>query len=251
MVAAFACGCGRIAFDVQGAPGDGAMHDVAQPDSPLATKLEFTSAAMALDAGVCSQATKVEAQDAAGQPVAVSVAIPLTLTSSSTVAAFFPTAGCSGSGETMIAMGTSSATFYWSDTKKGTPMLEARSTGYTAATQNETIRALAPALIGFESLPVTVTANTCTPGLTVVARDQYGNGTNVTAPTTVSLSSSSGTMVFYGDSACAVTMITSVTIAMNTSTSPMFYFKDSTIGSPVITASSPPLTQAMQTETVN
>jgi len=90
--------------------------------------------------------------------------------------------------------------------------------------------------------------------MTIQTRDAYGNPANVTANTTIDLTSDSGTGRFdISPSGAFDGSITSVTITDGTN-SASFYYHDTTAGTPTITAAENPSqtwTDASQQQTVN
>src|SRR5207248_2632318 len=121
------------------------------------------------------------------------------------------------------------------------------------------------------NVPARVAGGTCSPALSVYTVDALGIPANVPLATPVSLSSSSGTLVFYSNGGCTVaapttlpsaspTMgffsdanclnpISSVNLAANGSTV-SFFAKDPNAGLPTLTASAGGFTSATQPSTV-
>ena len=112
-----------------------------------------------------------------------------------------------------IPGGSSSVNFFYGDTKAGSPLLTAHTTGITSATQNETINAATPALsfgtscASFDLRKNKGTATTVTRGF-----DSFGNAVTVSGTPTVTLSGGNGswntTVSFASGSATATNSAT-------------------------------------------
>jgi hypothetical protein len=195
----------------------------------------------------------VQLEDAYGNPVmATGSGVVVKLTSSSTGGIFAGTSGGSHITSITITSGKTSATFYYGDTVTGTPTITASSCGLTSATQTETITGAATKLV-FITNPVTGAAsNSAELGpITVQVQNASGSPVNVAVNTIINLSSNSaGTYILNtSPGATSPTGATSVTILAGSS-SVTFYYGDTKAGTPTITAASPPLTSATQTETI-
>ncbi len=97
----------------------------------------------------------------------------------------------------------------------------------------------------------TITAGEVSMVMTVQTQKLSGNPLNVTADTTVNLSTTSTFGTFYSDSAGTI-QITSVTIIFGTN-SASFYYKDTMAGTPIMTGAESPdqgWTDAVQQETI-
>ena len=193
----------------------------------------------------------VQVQDQYGNPVTnTGTALTLTLSTTSTGTTghtpfFTPTTGGHSGAAVTIANGAStSSTFYYSDTKAGTPTISVAGAtvngqAVTGTSTGITMVAGTPKLV-FTS---TVTGNqavssTATVGpFAVQVQDQYGNAiTNAGSAVTLLLSSTSSGTTFFtptqGGSASAA-----VTIASGASSSSNFYYSDNKAGTPTINAS--------------
>jgi len=147
-----------------------------------------------------------------------------------------------------LAASSNQVEFHFKDTLAGAPTLSASTAGLTEATQVETIVPEAPFKLVFTTSPQTVNVDVCSVELTVEVRDTFDNASPVAAATVVNLSSSAGTSLFFGDSACGGA---SASRALGQGDSQAtFYFKDSVVGTPVVTASATGLTDATQTVTL-
>jgi hypothetical protein len=188
----------------------------------------------------------VQLQDSFGNPVTTGITIFLSSSSTGTYE-FSATAG--GSSETSVSVppGSSTATFFYGDSKAGSPVITAAG-GSLIAMQTEKV--IAEKLV-FTSSAVTGTATSSpTVGpITVQLQDGSGNPVNAGAGgVTVGLSSNSaGVHEFSATSGGSA--VTSVTIPSGSSTA-TFYYGDETAGSPTITASAADVTSATQTETI-
>jgi Malectin domain len=166
--------------------------------------LSFATGAQSLTAGQSSAAMQVSVS--AAQPAAVSVGL-----SSSSSAGQFATSTSGPWSSTLsvsIAAGqTTSGSFYYKDTKAGTPTLTASASGFGSATQAETVNAAALATITVSPASATVSTGGTQP-FTASGQDAYGNSVSVssagwstTAPGTVSPPTGSATTFTAGSSA--------------------------------------------------
>ncbi|HYV47866.1 MAG TPA: PKD domain-containing protein, partial [Myxococcaceae bacterium] len=215
-----------------------------------AAKLAFVTASQTVTAGTCSAIATVQSRDQFGNPSDASAAIPVALASSSTGGTFYSDSGCTASvtGVT-IGAGSRTASFYFKDTRAGSPALTATAAGLTAATQVETIVPGAPLKLAFATPPRTAGAGLCSPGLTVESRDSLDNASPVASAVPVNLSSTSTTVAFFSDSACTAPVSGMVALAGGAS-AVTFYFRDSTTGPQTVTAAATGFTSASQVETV-
>ncbi|HEY3841954.1 MAG TPA: hypothetical protein VGL48_01775 [Acidimicrobiales bacterium] len=189
----------------------------------------------------------VQEQDNSGNPTTAAEVVTLASSSSGTHI-FSTTSGGSAISSISIPSGSSSATFYYGDTKAGTPTITA-SGSLTSGSQVETI-VPGPAI----SLAITSTAfsapasSSATHSITATLEDGLGNPTTSSSSTTVSVSSTSPGAKFAATS--GGTSVTSVALPANTQ-SVSFFYGDALSGSPVITVSGPALSpDGTQTETI-
>jgi hypothetical protein len=191
-----------------------------------ATKLVFTAgASQSLTAGTVSPtAIVVQLQDASGNPMLASSAIAVSLSTTSSGGKFYSnSAGTTVITQIVIASGSSSsAGFYYKDTVAASPVLTGASNGLTSATTTFTIGAATATQLVFTVAPTTVAHGVVSSVFTVAREDQYGNPTT-TGTTTVDLSASTNSCVFYSDSQGTHT-ITQLSIASGSS-SASFYWK--------------------------
>jgi type II secretory pathway pseudopilin PulG len=213
--------------------------------APAQFAFTSTSAAGAAGWSVTIGPITVQEQDAFGNPTTTAETVNLASNSSGTDT-FSATSGGSSVTSVSIPSGSSSATFYYGDTKAGSPTITA-SGSLTSATQSETVTAGTAAQFAFTSVPASGSATTgSTIGpITVQEQDAFGNATT-TAETINLASGSSGTHTFATTS--GGTAITSISIPSGSSTA-TFYYGDTKAGTPTITASGS-LTSATQVETV-
>ena len=143
------------------------------------TSLSFTSAPQALTAGASSGAITVALAPASSSATSV------TVTSSSTGGTFAtsPNGPWSSPLALTVPPGSTTASFYYTDTRAGQPVLSA--TGYGSATQTETVTAapLAMLTVTPTSAQVRVGART---SFSATGRDRYGNVVSVTPTWSVS-----------------------------------------------------------------
>ena len=140
-----------------------------------AQSLSFTSAAQTLTAGGSSGPMTVSIPQATGSPISV------TLSSSSTAGSFATSSGGGGSSSITVSVptgATTSASFYYSDTRAGNPVLTAIANGYGNGTQTETVIAgpLASIAVSPTSAQVRVGAQQ---SFSATGKDGYGNAVAV------------------------------------------------------------------------
>ncbi len=215
-----------------------------------ASKLIFTTGAVSGTAA--SSPTlgpiTVQEQDAFGN--VSTTALTVNLSSSSTgTNEFAATSGGTAITSINIAAGSSTATFYYGDTKSGIPILTAAATGVTSGTQSETITAGTGTQLAITSSAFSGTTNaSATNAFTVTLEDGFGNATTKASATTVNLTSNSaGTHEFAATSGGA--NVTSVTLPANTA-SVTAYYGDTKAGTPTITAAATGVTSGTQQETI-
>lgn len=146
-----------------------------------ANKLAITSPASI--AGTASAtanigAITVERQDTYGNPVTTG-STTVTLASNSTGTKLFAaTTGGTTITTVTIAAGSSSASFFYGDTKAGTPNITATTAGLTAVSKPATITAAAASQLVYGQQPTSTTKGTIiAPPVTVLILDQFGNQT--------------------------------------------------------------------------
>jgi hypothetical protein len=107
-----------------------------------ANKILFTTTAQTLTAGTVSSIYTFQVQDTFGNAVSTTATVNLSSTSTGTVT-FSATSG--GASVTSVSLtATSTASFYYKDTKAGTPTITAAATGITSGTQAATVNPAAP-----------------------------------------------------------------------------------------------------------
>jgi len=225
------------------------------------TELRFTSTAQSgVGAGSCSAAVTVSSTDASGTPSPVGSATTVSLgTTGTTNTALYGDAACSTTiTSAVIGSGSSATTYYFKGTATGSGTLTATASGLSPATpQTFSIAAGAPAkLVIIPAAPFTVTAGVCTTTpIAIQVQDAFGNPTLLTTGITVGLAASSAdTALPYqlttNGNCNGSGPLTSITISAGSSTSSNLFFKSNGAGTWTITATSAPLTQASQNETV-
>src|SRR6185295_13667112 len=135
-------------------------------------------------------------------------------TTAGATGAFFTDSGCSLSAVTQvtIAASSSSATFYYRDTRSGAPTVTASNIGLTSPTQVVTVSPGLPNKLVFTSPVQSLVVGACSAIATIQVQDALSNASPVTAGTPVALSSSSATTLFYTNATCTSATITSVTV---------------------------------------
>jgi hypothetical protein len=152
-----------------------AIQVVPDGAAPATAALSFKTGAQVLTAGQPSSAM------GATIPAAVQSPVPVALSSSSSAGLFAASASgpwSAGLNVTVPAGQTASGSFFYKDTKSGSPTLTASATGYTNATQNETVNAAALAAITVSPGTATVVVG-FTQGFTAAGADQFGNAVGV------------------------------------------------------------------------
>jgi Divergent InlB B-repeat domain len=207
-----------------------------------ASKLVYTTgSSQTLTAGLISSQITVQRQDAYGNPV-TSGSARVNLKSGSKGGAFYSNAaGTTRITYVTISGGSSTASFWYSDTISGTPVLTLSATGLTSATTTFTINAAAASKLAYiAGAGQSLQRGRLSSVITVQRQDQYGNPVT-SGVTTVSLSSTSAGATFYSDA--GTTVVTSVTINAGSSTV-SFWYRDTVAGTPTLTASAAGLTSA-------
>src|SRR5438105_1594871 len=139
--------------------------------------LAFTSASQTLTAGAPSGPITIQLQNGSGTPVTAASNVTVTLSSSSAQGMFAASSVGPWSATlnvTVPAGASTTPSFYYEDTRAGTPTLTASSSGSTNATQTETLNAGALASIVVSPSSVTV-ATGGTQAFTAGGVDAYGN----------------------------------------------------------------------------
>lgn len=228
--------------------------------APAATQLAVTSPAVT---GTASTTTTtgpitVQLRDAAGAPVpAPNGGVTLTLTSTTTgTPRFSPVQGSPTTGAVIIPAGATSITFYYADTRAGTPTITITAPGLTGTSQTTTIRAAAPSRLTYLTAPTSaVAATTASAGpLTIRLEDTFGNPTSApTGGTSVTLTSTSAGTRTFALTRGSATSTPTITIPA-AATSVTFYYGDTAAGTPTITATptgTTGITSAAQQQTVS
>lgn len=205
-----------------------------------ADRFVITSAAVAGTASATATLgpVTVEARDALGNPApAPTGGTTVNLASDSTGTRIFAaTSGGTGVTSVTIPAGSSGATFFYGDTRAGTPTITV-SGALASATQNQTITAGVATKFAITSAAIAAGAADITASLgplTVQRQDQFSNPVTGSAVAVTLTSNSTGVAVFAAT--LNGTPTTAVTIPLNGS-SATFYYGDTAPGAPTITAS--------------
>jgi type II secretory pathway pseudopilin PulG len=244
-----------ITVNVAGPSGSGGSDSVVVQDvnstPPVAGPVAQLVVISAPVAGSASSATNlgpivVQEQDAFGIPTTTAESI--TLSSGSSGGMFSNSLGGSPVTTLSIPSGSSTATFYYGDTKAGTPTITAAVSGLTSAIQQEVINQGPPTQLVFTSTKVSGSASASANlgQITVQEEDSFGNPTS-TAETVTLSSSSPGTSEF--SSTLGGSALTTVSIPSGLSTA-TFYYGDTKAGTPTINAAATGLTSATQQEAI-
>ncbi len=155
---------------------------------PLPDRLAFVTDPQALIAGRCSAALTVEARDPNEVPRDVGADTPVALASAGPGITFFRDAACATVvASVQLAAGSSRATFYLRGTVAGDQIITTSVSGWTGASQTETITADAPEALGFRTPSRVTLAGECSPVLTVAVEDRFGNVATTAGATVVNL----------------------------------------------------------------
>ena len=235
----------------------GALTSAAQTQTvtpATASKLMITSPAVS---GVAAAAATlgpvtVERRDQFDNPVAAGSTVVNLSSNSAGTARFSATSGASTATTVTIAGGASQATFFYGDTKAGSPnpTMTVHASGLTDATQAATITPAEVNKLAITSaaLSVTASASANRGPLTVERQDEFGNRVSTGGAIAVTLSSNSaGTKIFSASSAGTSTTTVSIPsggFGVN------FYYGDTKAGSPTVTAASGALANATQQQTI-
>ena len=134
-------------------------------------------------------------QDAYGNPVTTG-STAVTLASNSTGTKLFAAAS-GGPGVTTVTIpaGASSASFYYGDTKAGTPNITVSTTGLTAGSQPLAVSPAAASQLVYGQQPTSTTkAAIIAPAVTVLILDQFGNQTLSSASVSIAKTDHGGNL---------------------------------------------------------
>jgi hypothetical protein len=144
----------------------------------MATKLAVLSAPVTgtASASAALGPLTVQRQDAFGNPTTAG-SIPLLVSSSSGTGVFAVTSAGAAVTQVSIADGSSVASFYYGDTKSGTPTVTVSNTSLGAVTQTETVVAGAASQLKFDTGPTAVVTmnQPFNPVIRVLIADIFGN----------------------------------------------------------------------------
>jgi hypothetical protein len=167
-----------------------------------AFQLAFASSPQTVVASTCSGAATVQVQDSFGNPVTVTAATTIDLSSTSKTMLFSTNSCATAASTATVGAGQSTATFYFSDPTAGMPTITAASTGLKSATQVETISAgtpvISPTLSTVTVTSACLTATTSAEsGVVVAVKDTSGNAVS---GATVTIASSNASVGFVESS---------------------------------------------------
>jgi hypothetical protein len=180
---------GTVADASAGAPAPTAPIDIVPA---AASTFAITSAAVSGEASSTANLgpVTIETRDASGNVApAPSGGITATLSSDSTGTATF-SSSLSGSPTTTVTIpeGSSTASFYYGDTKAGTPTITVGGVGFTNGSQTVTVAPGDPAnLVVGEQPTSTMSGVTIAPAVTAVIVDGLGNQTTDTATVAIAI----------------------------------------------------------------
>ncbi|OLC24817.1 MAG: hypothetical protein AUH40_07810, partial [Chloroflexi bacterium 13_1_40CM_65_17] len=255
---------GAYQFTTQTKVSGGTLTNIQPPQPTItvnpaaASKLVFTTSALSFTATSSPTAgpITVQSQDSFGNPSNPSSTETVALTSSSPDSPKFSlTSGGSALTSVSIPSSANSVSFFYGDTKAGTPTITAAGSGAfsSTVTQTETVNAAAASKLVFTSsaLSLTATSNPTAGPITVQSQDSFGNPSNPSSTETVALTSSSPDSPRFSLTSGGSTL-TSVSIP-SSANSVSFFYGDTKAGTPTITATGSGAfsSTATQTETVN
>ncbi|HLL02612.1 MAG TPA: MopE-related protein [Myxococcaceae bacterium] len=215
--------------------------------------LVFTTRPTTAAAGACPQVV-LQTQDSFGNPSNVPSPQTVTLTPGPAEGFTFHTANNCNAGSTVsqvtVLSGQNSVTFYARGTKAGQFSLGATSPGLSSASGSLDITALAVNKVVFATSPHVVTADVCSPIVTLNSTDSFGNVVPVSNAESIALSAQAGDSEFrfYSDSNCSM-VITGVSIPA-TQSSASFYFKGEKARTVTVTANATNLVDGTQDQTI-
>jgi signal transduction histidine kinase len=207
-----------------------------------AAKLVFKTLPQAIQIGQSSQQMRISLQDGGDNDVTSNSDRTINLSSSCATGTFSLAPGGPGTTQITMPSGSGDIFFYYSANELGNCNVTTSSSGLASAAQTETITAQAPVPvnISIDTPPQTLVAGQTSSAITVSLKDADGNVVAANTDITVSLASNSGNATFTPGS---LVFHAGDSIAS-------FTYRDLTAGTPTITASTPGLTDATQTETI-
>jgi ELWxxDGT repeat protein len=211
-----------------------------------ASQVGFTSAPLDIVTGSLGQII-VALEDRYANPTTSTSDQTITLRSTSPTGVFYASQpGTSPISSVAVLQGQSTVSFYYDDTKAGTPTITAADAALgSPATQQETLMPAPASQVVFTSVPLSLTAGAFGQ-VTLELEDASGNAVDAASPQTVSLSTTSAGGAFVA-TPLSTSSLTSVTIALGQSTISFYYF-DTTAGTPVVTADDASLSSAPSTQ---
>jgi hypothetical protein len=174
-------------------------------DPAAASRIAFATPPRQVDSRQCSEEVRVTAQDAFGNPAAVTAPVQVNLASAPAGLTFHPVGACGGVTLTsvIIAPGAATASFSFSGAGAGMYQLTATAGALGTAQQAASVGPGAASSLAFATAPRTLVAGACSPPLTVELRDDSGNLATAAGGLQISLSAG-GTpgVTFFSDSQC-------------------------------------------------
>jgi len=193
---------------------------IIDPAPPV--RLDFTSPAQGVQTTMCSGPVRLSTLDPFGNPSNVTAG-PLAIALSASPPSgfsFYAGAGCAGMAVTMLSIptGMNTVTFSYRGNTAGPVTMLADSSLNPDPTQVTNIGVMPPSNLAYVTAPQTRIANECSGAVTLEARDNGANASNVASDLTINLASSvmAPGFQFFSDAQCS-TPITSATLPANQS----------------------------------
>jgi hypothetical protein len=211
-----------------------------------ATQLLFATAAQTAVAGRCSGALRLESRDGFGNPVAISAALPTSIDVASPELTLHTDPACATAPVSSVTQGAAEvgATLYFRGTTAGAASVTASGAGLGARQDEEIVPAPAAELV-FVTPPRSTQAGACSSGVTVEARDAYGNASAASLPVTLSATA----LEFHADAGCAGAPATLAPFTAGTARA-TFYLRGTRAGIDLVIVSASGLAAATQDEVV-
>ncbi len=202
-----------------------------------ATQLVYTAGtSQSITSSTVSSVITVQLEDANGNPVAAGTnGVPVGLTTTDTTTGTF-WSGTTKITSITIASGSPSASFYYSDTASGSPVLTAASTPLTPAITTFTISA--DKLVFSEGATQTLAPGQTSTAIQIEQETPTGGADyNILSTTTITLTTSSPTGEFSTTLGGTLSHSITVSVGILSDTSGNFYYVDSAAGTAMLTAS--------------
>ncbi|HEX4493126.1 MAG TPA: HYR domain-containing protein [Acidimicrobiia bacterium] len=206
--------------------------------------LVFTTAAMTTAPSVSTGPITIQRRTSGGTPITTG-SLTVSLAKSASSGSFRNAGDSAAITSVTIANGSSSVSFRYRDSAVGSPKITVSASGYSSASQTETIK-LMPKLVFTTTQKVP--APNATSGAITIRRQSSSGSAQTSGSLTVQLHTSSTTGQFV--SATTNAIITTVTIPSGASTA-SFRYRDSASGVPTITVSATGYVSAGQVERID